>query len=47
MHHNVFGGFLCLRLGIYAAGSGEVVLRDFRYQDNLSPTVESRIPSRG
>lgn len=47
MHHNVFGGFLSLRLGIYAAGNGEVVLRDFRYQGNPSPTVESRIPSRG
>lgn len=31
MHHNVFGGFLSLRLGVYAAGTGEVRLRDFRY----------------
>jgi xylan 1,4-beta-xylosidase len=31
LHHNVFGGFLSLRLGIYAAGNGEVRLRDFRY----------------
>lgn len=31
MHHNVFGGFLSLKLGIYAAGKGEVRLRHFRY----------------
>lgn len=30
-HHNVFGGFLSLQLGIYAAQQGAVVLRDFRY----------------
>ncbi|WHO40868.1 family 43 glycosylhydrolase [Sphingobium sp. AP49] len=44
MHHNVFGGFLSLRLGIYAAGSGEVILRDFRYRGNPAPTVETRLP---
>ncbi|WHO92671.1 family 43 glycosylhydrolase [Xanthomonas campestris] len=32
MHHNVFGGFLSLQLGIYAAQEGSVVLRDFRYR---------------
>ncbi|NIK02748.1 family 43 glycosylhydrolase [Xanthomonas cannabis] len=31
-HHNVFGGFLSLQLGVYAAQQGEVVLRDFRYR---------------
>ncbi|NJB95476.1 family 43 glycosylhydrolase [Xanthomonas arboricola] len=31
-HHNVFGGFLSLQLGIYAAQQGAVVLRDFRYR---------------
>jgi xylan 1,4-beta-xylosidase len=42
LHHNVFGGFLSLRLGLYAAGSGEVRLRDFRYRANPPPVVESR-----
>ncbi|MBT2246821.1 family 43 glycosylhydrolase [Sphingobium sp. BHU LFT2] len=32
MHHNVFGGFLALRLGIYVAGNGSARLRDFRYR---------------
>lgn len=32
LHHNVFGGFLSLRLGIYSAGEGTVRLRDFRYR---------------
>lgn len=32
LHHNVFGGFLSLRLGVYAAGAGRVVLSDFRYR---------------
>jgi xylan 1,4-beta-xylosidase len=31
IHHNVFGGFLSLKLGVYAAGGGTVRLRDFRY----------------
>jgi xylan 1,4-beta-xylosidase len=31
MHHNVFGGFLSLKVGVYAAGAGTVRLRDFRY----------------
>lgn len=31
-HHNVFGGFLALRLALYAAGSGEVRWRHFRYR---------------
>lgn len=31
-HHNVFGGFLSLRVGIYCAGGGEVALRNFRYR---------------
>lgn len=35
MHHNVFGGFLSLKLGIYAAGKGEVRLRNFRYSATL------------
>jgi beta-xylosidase len=30
-HHNVRGGFLMLRPGIYAAGSGEAKFRDFRF----------------
>lgn len=32
MHHNVFGGFLSLKVGIYSAGNGKVQLSDFRYQ---------------
>ena len=30
-HHNVRGGFLSLRPGLYAAGSGETRFRDFRF----------------
>jgi len=30
-HHNVFGGFLCLKFGVYCSGAGEVRLRDFVY----------------
>lgn len=30
-HHNVRGGFLMLRPGLYAAGPGEAAFRDFRY----------------
>jgi xylan 1,4-beta-xylosidase len=32
LHHNTFGGFLALKVGIYCAGKGEVRLRDFRYR---------------
>ncbi|WP_020657038.1 family 43 glycosylhydrolase [Massilia niastensis] len=32
LHHNVFGGFLSLKVGIYSAGKGTVELRDFRYR---------------
>jgi beta-xylosidase len=31
-HHNVAGGFLSLRPALYAAGSGEVRFRDFKYR---------------
>jgi xylan 1,4-beta-xylosidase len=31
-HHNVRGGFLMLRPGLYSAGSGEARFRDFRYE---------------
>ncbi|MDP3907963.1 family 43 glycosylhydrolase [Novosphingobium sp.] len=30
-HHNVRGGFLALRPGLYAAGPGQATFRDFRY----------------
>jgi len=30
-HHNVRGGFLMLRPGLYAAGAGEARFRNFRY----------------
>ena len=32
MHHNVFGGFLSLKIGIYCAGQGSVRLSDFTYR---------------
>lgn len=32
MHHNVFGGFLSLKIGFYSAGEGSVRARDFRYR---------------
>jgi len=32
MHHNVFGGFLSLKLALYSAGDGTVRMRDFRYR---------------
>ncbi|HEX8605847.1 MAG TPA: family 43 glycosylhydrolase [Pseudoduganella sp.] len=32
IHHNVFGGFLSLKVGIYSAGKGFATLRDFRYR---------------
>ena len=38
MHHNVFGGFLSLRVGLFAVGKGAVRLRDFRYRA-LAETV--------
>jgi xylan 1,4-beta-xylosidase len=31
-HHNVFGGFLSLKIALFAAGRGEVKLRDFVYR---------------
>lgn len=32
IHHNVFGEFLSLKIGIYAAGTGTVRVRDFGYR---------------
>ncbi|HET8764979.1 MAG TPA: family 43 glycosylhydrolase [Rhodanobacter sp.] len=32
LHHNVFGGFLSLRIGIYCAGQGAAVMHQFRYR---------------
>lgn len=32
INHNVFGGFLSLKVGIYCAHTGSVELTDFRYQ---------------
>jgi xylan 1,4-beta-xylosidase len=31
-HHNIFGGFLSLRVGLYAAGRGEVAFGAFRFR---------------
>ncbi len=32
IHHNVFGGFLSLKLGIYSVGEGSIRLKDFKYR---------------
>jgi xylan 1,4-beta-xylosidase len=32
IHHNVFGGFLSLRIGIYSAKQGSIVVRNFQYR---------------
>jgi xylan 1,4-beta-xylosidase len=32
IHHNVFGGFPSLRIGLYSAGEGGIRLRDFSYK---------------
>ena len=32
IHHNVFGGFLSLKLGVYCAGAGTVRLNDFTFR---------------
>ncbi|WP_255783775.1 hypothetical protein [Marilutibacter chinensis] len=32
IHHNVFGGFLSLRLALYSAGEGAARFSDFRYR---------------
>lgn len=32
LHHNVFGGFLSLRVALYSAGPGAVEFSDFRYR---------------
>ena len=32
LHHNVFGDFLSLKVGIYSAGAGDLTVRDFRYR---------------
>lgn len=32
IHHNVFGGFLSLKVGIYSGGKGKVQVRDFQYR---------------
>ena len=55
-HHNVFGGFLSLKIGLFAPGRGEVRARAFRYRgldmvfdaDNARsvPTWPGAFPSR-
>ena len=32
INHNVFGGFLSLKVGIYSLGKGKIQLRDFQYR---------------
>ena len=31
LHHNVFGGFLSLKIAVHSAGTGQVRVRDFVY----------------
>lgn len=40
-HHNMAGGFLSLRPGIYASGDGEVVFRNFTYRKLPDPEVKN------
>ncbi|MEP6899920.1 MAG: hypothetical protein ABI870_15455 [Rhodanobacter sp.] len=47
LHHNVFGGFLGLRIGIYSASEGDIVIRDFRYRALSSSGYTSGISSLG
>jgi xylan 1,4-beta-xylosidase len=37
IHHNVFGGFLSLKIGIYSAGKGGIYLKDFTYRAITGP----------
>ena len=39
MHHNVLGGFLDVRPAIYASGSGNATLRNFRYWPEIKVPV--------
>ncbi len=32
LHHNVFGGFVSLRIALFSAGAGEVRARNFVYR---------------
>ena len=32
IHHNVFGGFLSLKIGIYSAGDGSIRVSRFTYR---------------
>jgi xylan 1,4-beta-xylosidase len=32
LNHNVFGGFISLKIGMYAAGEGSIRLRRFTYR---------------
>jgi xylan 1,4-beta-xylosidase len=41
LNHNVFGGFISLKIGIYAAGEGRVRVRDFTYRANQADKFSS------
>jgi xylan 1,4-beta-xylosidase len=41
MHHNVFGGFSSLKLAIYGAGQGAVLLRRFTYRAGSAAATRS------
>ncbi|WBO21551.1 family 43 glycosylhydrolase [Sphingomonas abietis] len=47
LHHNVFGGFLSLKIALYAVGTGSVRLRDFHYDGNPAPVIETKLDSFG
>lgn len=41
LHHNTFGGFLSLKIGIYAAGTGQARLSDFVYRASPPAIAET------
>jgi xylan 1,4-beta-xylosidase len=42
MHHNVFGGFTSLKIGLYSAGEGIVKFSDFTYRGESSLSEPAR-----
>lgn len=39
MHHNVFGGFTSLKIGLFSAGTGRVAFSDFRYRSEAPEPI--------
>lgn len=42
LNHNVFGGFLSLKVGLYSAGAGSVRFSDFRYRGNPATVAKAQ-----